>query len=217
MRNFQKAGGIASLIEAGTFLFGFALLVTVLAPLFQGELDGIATVRFLAEHTTLYYIWNLVIYVLFGFMLVVLALALHERLSDASPRLMRLATALGLIWAGLVIASGMVANIGAAAVTELLPREPEVAATVWIAVATVTRGLGGGNEVVGGVWVALLSLVALKSGKLPKALSYLGVVSGTAGVVTLVPALTDVGAVFGLGLIAWFLWTGVVLLGRRYA
>jgi hypothetical protein len=217
MRSLQKAGGIASLIEAGTFLFGFALLVTVLAPLVQGELDGVATVRFLAEHSAIYYIWNLVIYVLFGIMLVILVLALHERLEETSTGLMRVATAIGLIWAGLVIGSGIVANIGAATVTQLYPREPEVAATVWVAVDTVSRGLGGGNEVVGGVWVSLLSLVGLKSGRLPKALSYLGVVSGTAGVVTLVPALTDVGAVFGLGLIVWFLWMGGVLLGRRYA
>lgn len=90
-----------------------------------------------------------------------------------------------------------------------------MAATVWVAVDTVLTGLGGGNEVVGGVWVLLLSRVALGNGKLPKALNYLGVVAGAAGVATLVPALTDLGALFGLGLIVWFVWVGVILLGDR--
>lgn len=215
MRGMQKAGGIASLIEAGTFVFGFALLVTVLAPLFQGELDGVAMVRFLREYRGLYYLWNLVIYVLFGFMLIVLALALHERLRSTAGNLMAITTALGLLWAGLVIAAGMVANVGAAVVTELVVKEPTMAATVWVAVDTVLTGLGGGNEVVGGVWVLLLSRVALCNGKLPKALNYLGVVAGAAGVATLVPALTDLGALFGLGLIVWFVWVGVILLGDR--
>jgi hypothetical protein len=107
MRTLQKAGGIAALIESGAFIFGFALLATVLRPLFQGDLDGTETVRFLATHETLYYVWNLVIYVLFGAMLVVLSLSLQERLREPSRALMPIATAFGLIvwfvWAGVTL------------------------------------------------------------------------------------------------------------------
>jgi hypothetical protein len=39
-----------------------------------------------------------------------------------------------------------------------------------------------------------------------------GIMSAAAGLVTLVPGLSDVGMVFGLGSIAWFGWTGIVLL-----
>jgi hypothetical protein len=138
------AGGIAALIESGTFIFGCALLATVLGPLFQGDLDGTETVRFLAAHETLDYVWNLVISVLFGAMLVVLSLSLQERLREPSRALMPIATAFGLIWAGLVIASGMVANVGAATVIEIASRDPAEAATVWAAVDTVSDGLGGG-------------------------------------------------------------------------
>ena len=212
MRTLQKAGGIAALIESGTFIFGFALLATVLGPLFQGDLDGTETVRFLAAHETLYYVWNLVIYVLFGAMLVVLSLSLQERLKEPSRALMPIATAFGLIWAGLVIASGMVANVGAATVIEIAARDPAEAATVWAAVDTVSDGLGGGNEIVGGIWVSLVSLVGLQGGRLPRFLNYVGLLSGVAGIVTVVPALTDLGAVFGVGLIVWFIWAGITLL-----
>ncbi|KAA3640760.1 MAG: hypothetical protein DWP92_02420 [Armatimonadetes bacterium] len=45
--------------------------------------------------------------------------------------------------------------------------------------------------------------------------NYLGVVMGVAGLVTVVPALEEVGAVFGLGLIVWFTSVGITLSGQR--
>ena len=52
-------------------------------------------------------------------------------------------------------------------------------------------------------------------GGLPKSLNIAGMIFGAAGIVTLVPMLTDVGALFGLGLIAWYIWAGIVLLTPR--
>ena len=55
------------------------------------------------------------------------------------------------------------------------------------------------------------TLAALRAGALPKALNYLGVVMAAAGLFTIVPALEDVGIVFGLGLIVWLGWVGIVM------
>ena len=74
------------------------------------------------------------------------------------------------------------------------------------------NGLGGGNEIVGGLWVLLLSWVALRAGGLPKVLNYLGVLIGVAGILTVVPAFDVLAAVFGLGQIVWFIWLGIVML-----
>ena len=211
MNNIQKMGGIAAILESITFIVGFALFVTVLSPLAEENKSAIETVEFLIDHQAVVYIWNLIIYVAFGVFLVVLTFALHERLKDAAIVPMRTATGLGLIWSGLVIASGMVSNIGIAAVIDIHDTDPSQAATVWLAIDAVSDGLGGGNEVVGGLWVLLVSWSALQVNQLPKALNYLGIVIGVAGVVTLVPPLTDVGAIFGLGLIVWFFWVGLVL------
>lgn len=215
MSNSQKMGGIAALIAAATFVVGFALLFTVLAPTASGDLDPAEYVDFLADNQAIMYAWNLIIYVVFGIFLVVLALALHERLRESAPATVRAATAYGLIWAGLVIASGMVANIGTAVVIDLNGSDPSQAATVWLAIDAVRNGLGGGNEIVGGLWVLLVSWAALRGGGLPKALNYLGLLVGVAGLVTLVPPLEMVGAIFGLGIIVWFVWLGVVLLRSR--
>jgi hypothetical protein len=52
----------------------------------------------------------------------------------------------------------------------------------------------------------------LRAGPLPRALNYLGVVIGVAGLLTVVPALEAIGVLFGLGLIVWFVWVGIFLL-----
>lgn len=210
----QKMGGLAAVIAAATFLVGFALYFTVLSAARYGSLDvdPAEHVKFLAAHRGLLYLWNLIIYVLFGGVLVVLAVALHERLKTGAAALMQTATAFGLIWAGLVIASGMVANIGAGVVIRLLAKDPALAASVWLSLSFIVNGLGGGNEIVGGLWLMLVSLAALRTGGLPKALNYLGVVVSVGGLVTVVPALTEVGAVFGMGSIVWFIWAGIVMI-----
>lgn len=49
---------------------------------------------------------------------------------------------------------------------------------------------------------------------LPMWLNVIGLIVGAAGILTLVPALSALGAVFGLTQIVWFIGLGVVLLQR---
>ena len=58
----------------------------------------------------------------------------------------------------------------------------------------------------------LVSLAALRVGGLPKGLNILGLLVGTVGIITIIPGLTDLVGVFGLGQIVWFVWLGIVLL-----
>jgi len=219
MGNLQKYGGVSALAAAGTFVAGFAFYFSLLIPAQYGSLkiDPVKHAAFLVEHRALMYAWNLTIYVFFGALMVVLALALHERLKLRSPNLMRSATAFALIWATLVIASGMVANIGADVVAELYAKDPAQAAVVWLSLSVVVNGLGGGNEIVGGLWLLLVSLAALRTNGLPRLLSYFGVIVSAAGLLSAIPPLKELGAAFGLGLILWFLGTGIALLRNRHS
>lgn len=106
----------------------------------------------------------------------------------------------------------MVANIGLGVIVDLYGRNPADAALVWQTYKFVVSGLGGGNEIVGGLWVLLASLAGLRSGGAPRPLNYLGIVVGAAGLLTTIPALGELGAIFGLGLILWFGWLGIVML-----
>jgi hypothetical protein len=211
MNNVQKVGGVAALIEAAAYMVGIGLGFTVLTPFITGSLDPTQTVAFLAENRAILYLWNQIILVLFGVVPVILALALHERLKAGSPAIMQTATAFGLIWGGLVIASGMVFNIGTHTVIDLYGVDPAQAGSVWLAIDAVQDGLGGGNELVGGIWTLLISWAALRAGGLPRALNYLGALAGVAGLVTVVPGLEALGAVFGLGQLVCFAWLGMVM------
>lgn len=56
--------------------------------------------------------------------------------------------------------------------------------------------------------------VALRARELPRVLNYLGVVIGVAGILSVVLALPALTAVYGLGLIIWLVWLGIIMLRR---
>ena len=74
----------------------------------------------------------------------------------------------------------------------------------------VPEALVGRVEVVGGIWILLVTWAALLAGRHPRALNYLGVVIGGAGVLSLFPALEVLGSGFRLGEMVWFGWLGIV-------
>jgi hypothetical protein len=165
------------------------------------------------EKQTVIFSTNLLMYVIFGFALVVLSLALYDRLKSGAPALVQVAVAIGIIWAGSLIASGMVANAGLATVVSLYAKDPAQAALTWQGIEAVVNGLGNANgEILGGPLTLLVSLAALRAGGLPKGLNILGLSVGAVGIITIIPALNALTGVFGLGQIIWFIWLGIVLL-----
>ena len=212
MADKQKTAGVCALIASATFLFGIAMFATVLADYTTGDPTPEESVQFLADHQAALYVWNLVIFIVFGIALVPVVTALRERLRPRSPVFAQISAAFGIIWAGLVLAAGMVSNIAIGAVADLHDTNSANAESVWSALDAVQNGLGGGNEIAGGIWVLLVSWAALQTEALPRALNYLGMAAGIAGLVTVVPPLEAIGAVFGIGLIIWFVWIGMWLL-----
>lgn len=209
MNKLQKIGGISAIFEAIIYVSAFVFFGAFWN--FPADADSVQTFAFLAEHQLVLSIVNLIMYVLFGIFLAVLVLAINERLKSNTPTLSQVASIFGVVWVGLVIASGMIANIGLSAVLELSTKDPEQAMTAWRAIYSVVEGLGGGNEVVGGLWVLLLSFAALKGDELSKRLNYFGVFVGIVGIITVYPAevLTEI---FGVSQIVWFSWLGATML-----
>ena len=156
----------------------------------------------------------LITYVVFGVVLAVLALALHGRLSSSASALMQVATAVGLMWAVVLVASGMVFNAGMAAVVDMYPANADQARAMWQAIEPVAQGLGSGSggEFLGGLWVLLVSIVSLRSRSLPRSLGWLGLVVGLAGLLSIVPPLSATAYLFGLLSILWFAWLGIAML-----
>lgn len=218
--DLQKIGGVAALIIAVTWVVGFAVFLGVLVPAgyFDEGVNAVEKARILVDNRVVTSISYLTAFVVFGIFLIVLSLALYQRLNPGAPAMAQVATAFGLIWAGLVIASGMVANVGIATVANLFLIDPGQAGSLWLAIESVQLGLGGGNEIVGGVWVLLIGWAALRAREFPRVLNYLGMIIGVSGILTVIPVLEVLGAVellgfvFGLGFLVWFVWLGIIML-----
>jgi hypothetical protein len=215
MKNLQKMGGIAALYEAAAYLIAMVGYLLVVGTL--DVVDPVQKVARLVDNQAFLYILNLIAYIVWGLFHAALALALYERLKSGSPALAQTATAIGLIWATVIIASGMIRNFGMGIVVDLYSTDPTQAGTVWLAVESVVEGLGGASgEILGGPWVLLVSWAALRAGELPKALNYLGVVLGVAGILSTIPALfLMLALVFGMGKIVWLIWLGIVMLRSK--
>jgi hypothetical protein len=215
----QHIGGGAALICAGTYMFDFALLVTVLADLGYGtnDIDAAAVVRFTLDNQAIMITWNTVIYIVNALMLAVLVVALSRRLKIGSPDWASASFAFGLMWATLVLGAGMLGNVTTERVAALAPNDFDAAVQTWELLHAVELGLGGGNEIAGGVWIMCVSLASLQLRAFGKIVVGLGLLTGLGGLLTLFPPLGEAaGAVFGLGAIAWFIAVGLALLFKGH-
>jgi len=211
MKTLQKFGGFAALYMAVAYLIGMVIFLVILD--YPSITDPGQKVALLVDKQMVTLSTNLLMYVFFGVFLIVLSLALYDRLKSGAPAIMQVATVIGIIWAGSLIASGMVANAGIAPVVALYAKDPAQAALTWQGFEVVASGLGNGNgEILGGLWTLLVSLAALRAGGLPKGLNLLGLLVGAVGIITILPGLIDLVGVFALSQIVWFVWLGIMLL-----
>jgi hypothetical protein len=212
MKTLQKFGAFAAFYLAAAYLIGIILFIVVLD--YLSITDPAQKVALNVDKQMVIFSTNLLMYVFFGLFLIILSLALYERLKRGAPAIMQVATAIGIIWAGSLMASGMVANAGLDAIVPLYAKDPAQAALTWQGIEAVSHGLGFGNgDILGGLLSLLVSLAALRAGGLPKGLNILGLLAGAVGIISIVPGLSEtMGGIFGLISIIWFIWLGIVLL-----
>jgi len=150
----QKTGGVAALYMAVAYLAAMPYFLIVVDYLGATTAkDKVALI--LANFPSLYAMY-LITYVLFGIVLGVLTFALYDRLQMHAPSLMRIATAISLLWAFALTTSGMVFNYGMGTIVEMAKTDLSQAQQAWQVIEPVAMGLGGaGGELLGGLWVWL--------------------------------------------------------------
>ncbi len=209
MTGLQKMAGVSAVSEGVIYIIAFVYF----GAFWSYPADGNPTEKmmYLAENQFLFSMIYFLMYVVFGVLLAVLVTGLYERLKHTNSSVVTVGSLFGVIWVGLVIASGMISNIGLAYAIDMMGVNPEKAFDMWMIVSVITESIGGGNELVGGLWVLLISIVAMQERCLPRGLHYLGCFVGLAGIATVYPA--DVFTeIFGLSQIVWFVWLGICLL-----
>jgi hypothetical protein len=215
MMNAQKAGGVGALLQGIFFLLVLGLIVTVLPGFgFQGPsdfADPTKVLPFVASQPVVAFML-FPADVLFAVFLILTVLGVYDRLHTASPALIRLATAAGLVATTLILANGTIGN----SVLQLARDYPQNQATAATTFRTLTLvssngvGLVSGGIFAYGWWALLVSWAALRTATWPRPLNYLGLVFGAAGILAIaIPALGVLGPVVG---IIWCLWFGMVLL-----
>jgi hypothetical protein len=216
LKNLHKLGGIAALIGASTNLLAIVMFI-ILAPKGYGSEDPGQAVAFFAHNQAFMRGLYQIQYLVFGVSLIFLSLALYEQLTAGSAVLAQAVTTFGLIWAFLVIVVGTLCINNLSTVVKLYGENPAQAAAAWLTFDSVETGLGGGGgeTMVNALWLLWLGGAALHAREFPRGLNYFGVGIGAAGILSVVLASLDLMVVYGLGLILWLVWLGIVMLRRR--
>ncbi len=213
MKTLQKMGGVSALLMAAAYAVIMLIFIVVLN--YPSITDPMQKMALVAAQPNMIFLTNLLGYVLFGAFLVVLCLALFDRLKEGSTGMLQVAVVLGIIWGASLVASGMVSNAAINPTVALYASDPALAANNWSLIETISGGLGNANgEILGGLFTLLVSWAALRSGNLPKVLNILGLVVGVVGIVSLAPMLNSLAMVFGVLQIVWFVWLGIVLVSQ---
>jgi hypothetical protein len=161
-------------------------------------------VKFLADHQSLMYLWNLIVDWGSAITLVIMLLALYERLKPGSLTIVRAAVIFGLLWAVLTFSNGSLILHNFGVVANLYGSVPAQAAA-WTA---MVRSL----------WVLLLDLAAVRKAEFPRLPACLGVFLAILGLLTLIPAIAEpVFMIFGPGMMVWSAWVGIVMLSNSAA
>jgi len=221
---------LGAFVAAITFIVGFVLYTTTsLKDVANSENSTLEKLTVIQDNEVLYYFSNVVLYIIFGLAQLVVTYAMGRRYRVMFPETSALSQGLGLVWVTLVVAAGMIGNVGTKAALDLLNGDgdesdaAERATALWDASNTIRESIGGGNEIVGGCWVLLVSVCEFvlssrdqtatpMAKRCSKARAIVGMAAGVAGIVNTIPVLEDAGAVFGLIMIAWYIVVGIVML-----
>ncbi len=216
--NSNQLAGTASMLMALIYVCAFIYFGAMVS--FPASNEADVVMAFVTQNVNALWIAYFTIYVIFGVLLAVVVIAIDDILSSCvnqtQNRLLRMGTLFGKIWVCLVIASGMIATIGMSHAVSLTAVSNEEAYRLWGVVSMLVESLGGGNELVGGVWVLLTSITALKQRMFGNTVNYTGCFVGLAGIATIYPAevFTEI---FGITQIIWFIAIGVSLIKRSPA
>ena len=209
MKNFSRWAGAAALAMACIYLGGFIYFGGFWA--YPASATAVEQLSYLNQHQTGFALAMFSIYVPFGLLLAVLVTALQQQLAGQHPNAAQLSGLLGTVWVVLVIAAGMIAVSGLTYVLGASELTDAEAIATWQLIGQLVDAIGGGNEVVSGVWVLLVSALALKARLFAPAIHYLGLVVGVAGTASVLP-MEIFAVIFGLSQIIWFTAIGVALL-----
>lgn len=205
-RPYGILGIVTSLYMAIAYLTGIIIFIVVLRyPMITEEIDK---VMIIINMRSMVFITNLFMYVLFGPVLILFILYLKSIFSKQTL-LIKFSAITGYIWAGSLTASGMINNGVIEPTIRLFHESPDRAIFLNRIVNSISLSIGNGNgEILGGIMTLCFGLAFFRDAKLSKGIGILGLIVGAIGIISLIPALVDLTAVFGILQLVWFVIIG---------
>ncbi len=205
--NQHIIGKAASLYLASAYLAGIIIFVAVLK--YPAITDEIEKVKMIAEMKSIFFICHLLMYVLFGPVLVLFILFLKSRMANRETLPVRFASVIGFIWAGSLTASGMITNAAIGPVSGLFAENQEQAVYLWQILDTVATAIGNGNgEILGGLMTLCFGIAMFTDDHFSNFMGIFGIIIGSVGIITVIPILTNLTIIFGILQLVWFVLSG---------
>ncbi len=214
MKNFQNLGGLGALLLAALFVLTTVIVLVILPAqgLPSSELNNPTKVLPLATSPGV--VLSNMLNVLYGISVILVVLALYERLRVGSSAAVVIASAAGLIAVALFLASGGIRMFGTLQLGRIYAENQAGAAAAFLALRSVASGVGNMAFFAFAWWALLISWAALQQAALPKPVSYIGLLWGVLAFIAFISAtlgqeLAPLGLLLG---VVWFGWLGIALL-----
>ena len=207
-KKYHSPIGIGSSVYmAVAYITGILIFIVVLKyPQITEDLDK---VKLLVEMKSMMFVSNLIMYVVFGPVLILFILFLVSLLDNRQTVLVKFSAIIGYIWAGSLTASGMIANGAIEPITRHFSDNPEQAVYLWQMLDTVSLSIGNGNgEILGGLMTLGFGIAIMQNEHLSRGLGAFGIIVGFIGILSLIPPLADLAVIFGILQLGWFVLTG---------
>ena len=206
--------GAVSLIGMALCYIGlFIIYGAVLSP--PGD-NGIAEkVAYLIEHRTLVKSSYILGYVLFACFLCISVQAIHALYCKTSQVLINTASLFGLFWAIVLLCTGMIGITSLELMSTLDKSDQPASEIVYLSSLLMEESLGGGIEILGGLWVFLLGFAGWYHKLFSKPFAIFSIVKGAIGVFSLFATDEIFLILFGLTGIVWFIWLSAIVFKIR--
>ncbi|MCC7354005.1 MAG: DUF4386 family protein [Anaerolineae bacterium] len=199
MSRIQKVSPIAAFLNA---LVGIATLIVALVLIGPAVMADRTLLAQFALHNPAPLIIQDVLKLVSVAIAIVLIVTFHLRLASSHPKLIFTATVFGLLSVLCLSVNAILSLIATSQAANLVQGQSELGNQL----SVIIGALAMATILTNGPWYLLVSWSALKTNRLPKPLSYIGLVMG------MFSLLPPFGVIVLLLSIVWSLWLGVVFL-----
>ncbi|MDO6447029.1 hypothetical protein Q4493_14760 [Colwellia sp. 1_MG-2023] len=207
----ERQGAIAAMVCALCFIIGLAVVLLIVPDFNQNAEQRLVVFM---KHKLLMQVWYFVVYVVFGVSLLALSRSLLAQRTGEHSFLEQMSSLVSYLWACYILACGLIAILSIEFIFTNNSNGTNNISEAWRQIYNVQMGLGEGVEWVGAIWVIFMNSCLHYQNRFPKSLIIMGFIIAAIGMLTLYPPLAEIGAIFGLLQIFWFLAISILLLRK---